>query len=524
MSNEVVNPLTGVRLSRRNMFKALGVGGVMAMPLLSSCAADSSTAGTSGSSSAAASSGAASSGASSSGPGSSVVSSSASAAASSSVDGSSAASSSLPAGGGKAFDWKQASGKTIRMLRTPHPYVSSFDSAGLFKDFTAKTGINIAFDDIPEGDYFTKLTSELSGTSSTYDVFMTGAYFIWQYGPPGWMEDLSPYITDSSKTSPDYNFEDIFEGLRTSTRWDFKKGSALGTGGQWAIPWGFETNVVAYNKEVFDKKGIKPAKTFDDFIQLATDLTDKAAGTYGVAFRGSKSWATIHPGFMTQFTREGGKDYTVADGNYTATMNSPAAVTFTKKWADLAKKAGPSGWTTYEYPNCTQDLADGKAMMVYDADSATYPKFKGTKVAGKLGWDAGPAGPDGSYATNLWTWSLAMNKAAKDDNKLAAWLFIQWATSSEVLSKAASSGSFADPVRKTVFDGAFKKTIGTSYPGYLETFEKVIGSTKIQFTPQTQFFDTTEAWAGALQDIYGGADAKSTLDALAKKNTDVVNG
>ncbi len=432
------NPLARLSMSRRSMLKAAGLAGAFAVPLLSSCA-DTSTGGTT--------------------PAAGGASTAAGATGASSASGASTA-----VGGGSAFNWKQAQGATIRMLRTPHPYVTSFDSSGLFKEFTDKTGINIAFDDIPEGDYFTKLTSELQGSSSTYDVFMTGAYFIWQYGPPGWMEDLTPYLQDSSKTSDEYNFEDIFEGLRTSTRWDFQKGSQLGSGGQWAIPWGFETNVVAYNKAIFDAKGIKPAETFDEFIQLATDLTDRSAGTYGVAFRGSKSWATIHPGFMTQFTREGAKDYTVQDGEYVAAMNSDVAVTFTKKWADLAKAAGPSGWTSYEYPNCTQDLADGKAMMVYDADSATYPKWKGTKVAGQLGWHPGPAGPDGNYNTNLWTWSLAMNQAAKEENKIAAGLFIQWATSSDVLSKAAATGTFADPVRQSVFDGAFKESIGSDYP------------------------------------------------------------
>ena len=39
--------------------------------------------------------------------------------------------------------------------------------------------------------------------------------------------------------------------------------------------------------------------------------------------------------------------------------------------------------------------------------------------------------------------------------------------------------------------------------------------TKIQFTPQTKFFETTEDWSVALQDIYAGQDAKSRLDALA---------
>ena len=76
-------------------------------------------------------------------------------------------------------------------------------------------------------------------------------------GLPGWIENLDPWLKNSSATGPDYDFEDIFEGLRTSTRWDFTTGNPLGTGGQWAIPWGFENNVVAYNKKYFDQRGIK---------------------------------------------------------------------------------------------------------------------------------------------------------------------------------------------------------------------------------------------------------------------------
>jgi multiple sugar transport system substrate-binding protein len=410
------------------------------------------------------------------------------------------------------FSWKKAKGTKIKVLQTPHPYQQSFQP--LLKEFTALTGIEVQADLVAEADYFTKLNTELASGAGTYDAFMTGAYFIWQYGPPGWMEDLRPWIDNDKATNPDYDFEDIYEGLRTSTAWDFKVGSPLGTGGQWAIPWGFETNVIAYNKAEFTKRGMKPADTFDNFIQLAVDLTDRSKNQYGVAFRGSKSWATIHPGFMTQFTREGAKDYKSSGGELTAAMNSKTAVDFTKKWAQLAKDAGPTSWTTYEYPNCTGDLGDGKAMMVYDADSATYPKNKAgaSKEAGNLAWHPGPAGPDGSYATNLWTWSLAMNSASKQ--KLASWLFIQWATGKEAMSKA-TRGAFADPTRKSVFDGAFKQTLG-AFPGYLDTFEKVVDNTKIQFTPQKNFFKTTEDWAVALQDIYAGADAQSRLDDLAK--------
>lgn len=418
------------------------------------------------------------------------------------------------------FDWKKAKGTKIRILQTPHAYQQTYQP--LLKEFTELTGIEVQADLVAEADYFTKLNTELAGKSGRHDVFMTGAYFIWQYGPPGWMEDLTPWIKNASATSPDYDFEDIFEGLRTSTRWDFKKGSQLGTGGQWAIPWGFETNVIAYNKKLFDAKGVKPAETLDDLVQLAADLTDHSANRYGIAFRGSKSWATIHPGFMTQFKREGGTDYTVEAGKLVPAMNSDKAVAFTKKWVEMAKKSGPASWTTYDYTQCSADLGNGSAAMMYDADSASYPKnVKGaSKEAGNLAWHPGPAGPDGSYATNLWTWSLAMNSSSK--NKLAAWLFLQWATGKDSMTKAAQK-VFPDPVRKSVLEGAaFRKGLD-AFPGYLETFEKVIDSTKIQFTPTTSFFESTESWAVALQDIYAGQDAKARLDTLAKDLEPKVN-
>ena len=418
------------------------------------------------------------------------------------------------------FDWKAAQGTTLNILQTPHPYQQSFQP--LLAEFEQLTGITVNADLVPEADYFTKLNTELAGGTGKHDVFMLGAYFIWQYGPPGWLEDLGPWLKNSSATSDEYDFEDIYEGLRTSTSWDFEQGSPLGTGGQWALPWGFENNVVAYNKAYFDSNGITLPDTFDNFIQLAIDLTDRSQNRYGIATRGSKSWATIHPGFMTQYTREGAQDYVFENGELQARMNSTKAVDFTEKWIEMQKLAGPTSWTSYDYPNATGDLGDGTAMMVFDADSATYPKNKpgASAQAGNIGWYPGPAGPDGSYATNLWTWSLAMNSMSK--NKHAAWLFMQWATGKEAMSKAVQGGIYADPVRKSVFDGVFKDQVADQ-AGYLETFETVIDQSKIQFTPQKKFFDTTQNWASALQDIYGGDDAQSRLDGLAKTNTSKVN-
>lgn len=154
-----------------------------------------------------------------------------------------------------SFDWKKASGTTLHILQTPHPYQQSYQP--LLKEFTQLTGIDVVVDLVPEASYFTKLNTELAGGSGKHDVFMLGAYFIWQYGPPHWIEDLKPWLENESATSAEYDFADIYEGLRKATSWDFQQGSPLGTGGQWAIPWGFENNVISYNKTYFDAHGIK---------------------------------------------------------------------------------------------------------------------------------------------------------------------------------------------------------------------------------------------------------------------------
>jgi hypothetical protein len=47
-------------------------------------------------------------------------------------------------------------------------------------------------------------------------------------------------------------------------------------------------------------------------------------------------------------------------------------------------------------------------------------------------------------------------------NKLPAWLFIQWATGKDSMNKAVEGGTYADPVRKSVFDTTFKRSPPTS--------------------------------------------------------------
>ncbi|MGH3730484.1 MAG: ABC transporter substrate-binding protein [Micromonosporaceae bacterium] len=419
------------------------------------------------------------------------------------------------------FDWKAYDGKTVRLLMNKHPYTDALKAH--VKEFESKTGIKLKIDEFPESNYFDKVTLELRSRQGNYDAFMLGAYMVWQYGPPGYLEDLNPWIKNDSATHGDFAPDDFFPNLLTAGQWDFKNGSELGGDKQWMLPWGFETNTVAYRKDVFDKLGVKPAETFDDLIELSSTLKKKAGNDmYGIAVRGSKEWATIHPGFMTMYSRLGLKDFDVDGGKLVPKMNSPEAVEFTDKWAKMVRDSGPKGWTSYTWYQASSDLGAGKAAMLFDADIAAYFQNADTPAAGKIAWHPGPKGNDGSLATNMWIWSLAMNANSK--NKGPAWWFLQWATSKEHLQYAATKQQHIDAVRQSVAtSSAYKDRLGTA-TNFIETFEAVIEDTKIQFTPQKNFFDATTSWAAALQQIYGGSDAKSTLDKLASDLEGRVNG
>ncbi|HHV63192.1 MAG TPA: sugar ABC transporter substrate-binding protein [Firmicutes bacterium] len=411
------------------------------------------------------------------------------------------------------FNWKKYSGTKIRLLLNKHPYTEAL--LGNLKTFENLTGIKVEYDIFPEQNYFDKVTIDLSSGSGSYDVFMTGAYQVWQYAPPGWMEPLEPYINDPSMTNPDYDWEDIYPNLRKSDQWNLKPGNPLGSGHQWAIPWGFEANALMYRVDMFKKYGIAVPESLPALYATAKKLNNiDGSGIAGIVVRGSKNWATIHPGFMTQYASYGARDF---DDKLNAVMNSPKAVEMTDLWVKMVREAGPKAWTTYTWYQAGSDFGAGKAAMLFDADILGYfQNVPGASAcSGKIGWAPGPKGPEGKLVTNMWIWSLAMS--AKSKNKGAAWYFMQWATGKEHLTKAAVDFAMVDPVRKSIWENPkFIAKMKENYHFY-ETFQAIIDNCSILFTPQPKFFETTTEWAATLHDIYYGEDAKKALDKLVAK-------
>ena len=432
-----------------------------------------------------------------------------------------------PAEGGEAaaapsgeFDWGMCQGESLNLLLNQHPYQQALVNE--LPNFEELTGMTVSYDVFPEQNYFDKVTIDLqAGESSTYDAFMTGAYMIWQYAPAGWMEPLEGYINDPSKTNPDYNFEDILPDLRNSEMWNLEPGAQnLGQGSQYALPWGWEANAYMYRKDIFDANGLTPPTSLDELVAVSKQLKEINPDMAGIVVRGSLNWATIHPGFMTMYSSYGCVDY---DDNMVPQMNSACAVEVTEKWIDMVRSAGPEAWTTYTWYQAGSDFGAGKAATMFDADILGYfqnqPDTAAPEVLGNVAWAPGPLGPDGQLKTNIWIWSLAMN--AGSQKKDCTWLFLQWATGEEFLTKGAVDYNMVNPVRQTIWENADFQAKMAEQTDYLDTFNTISSNDmKIQFTPQPLFFETTTEWAQALQDIYAGADTQERLDKLVNDLTE----
>lgn len=394
------------------------------------------------------------------------------------------------------FNWKAYEGETLKVLLQEHPFQEALVSE--LPKFTELTGIEVTYT-ISES-YYDDMTLDLArGKSSQYDLFMTDVYHIWQFAPAGWLEKLEPYLKDPNKTSPDYDFEDILVGLRDSTRWNLEAGRQhLGQGSQYALPFGFETSLLMYHKNIFDTYGLNVPTTPDELLVLSKQLKDLEPDHAAIAMRGDSSWEMIHSGFMNLYSGYGCTDF---DEAMIPQMNSPCAVEVTKIWLELIKSAGIENWNDYSENQMMTDFHQGKITMII---AKAFSNLENTAYAAPY-----------DQHIHVGIESLAMN--ARSKHKDAAWLFMQWATGKDFLSSAATSHQGLNPVRASVWENPEFQETRSPESTYLETFNTLIASDmKVQFTPQPLFFETTSQWAKALQDIDAGADIQQRLDELVR--------
>jgi multiple sugar transport system substrate-binding protein len=417
------------------------------------------------------------------------------------------------------INWRQAEGQSLTIGLNKHPFTESL--LPLIPQFRQLTGINVDYLILPEAEYITKLTADLSQQRGEFSVIMTGPLRNWQFVPADWILPLDDFLKNPKLTDLGwYNLNDFFPALIAANRYDGTVGGGVGSGPLWSLPVLEESYILAYRRDIFDQYNIKVPTTIEEMAEAARQVKEKV-GIPGIVARGTPSGATIATGFISGLKSYSDGQWSELDDKLKSNFHDPRSVKFTDTWVKMVRESGPPNWANMQWYDAMEAFTAGQAGMIVDADffAANYEDPKKSKVAGEVGYAMIPAGPGGKTYSGLYTWALGISKATK--NKEAAWLFVEWATAQRTLLNATLGYRNYNPARASITnDSRVQEVMGTWGGGsYLKTVAKNLETARVAWVPQPERARLGDIWARSLQEIY--FQRMSAADALKKADAEV---
>lgn len=411
-----------------------------------------------------------------------------------------------PAAGQSGFDWKKHAGKHVRFLVNSHDWTNEIIRPALL-EFERLTGIKVTWEIFPEDQFRQKLAVELVAGSGTVDGFMSLTSWDGQrFMKAGWYEPLEKYLTNPALTDPQFAFDDFFPNTRAIAT---VNGTLIG------VPLYPEVQLLYWRKDVFQAKGLAVPQTMEEFEQAAKRLTDRANNFYGYVTRGKRSAAVYT---LAPFIFNNGGHWLDAGGR--PLLTTPAAVKALEQYGRMLREWGPPGATNIHVYEVIDLMAQGRVAMATESSNivSTLENPAKSKVVGKIGYARIPRGPAGSH-TPVISWAISI--AAQSRNKEAAWHFIQWATSRDLVLRQARAKL---PVaRQSVwnspdFQGAMPREWLTSFTGALADAYPNQANPLVVAVPETR-----DAIGAAIVAAIEGQDVRTAAERAQKTVADIVS-
>jgi multiple sugar transport system substrate-binding protein len=311
-------------------------------------------------------------------------------------------------------------GTTIVVNWPAHPHYDA--AAKLVPEFTRETGIKVEIDKMQYLRMHDKQLLEMGKPKGDYDVISYVVFWKSEYVKKGLLQPMHPFLT-SGLADPGYDVADIVPGyLENIGLVGGKKGYLAGLGAQlYGIPFGAETSILAYRKDIFEKHGLKPPATYDDLARLLPVLKAKEPGMGALTSRGQAGSHAVHA-WLLHLNPLGGR---IFDDLWRPVFQLEAGVKAAKLLKEISD-TGPAGIPGYGFGEMSNAFLQGQAAMYLDTiaifGQAEDPAK--SRIAGKVGYALHPKGS--RYSSETGGFGMAIPKNAR--NSEAAFLFIEWMT------------------------------------------------------------------------------------------------
>ncbi|TJY44031.1 sugar ABC transporter substrate-binding protein [Cohnella pontilimi] len=352
--------------------------------------------------------------------------------------------------------------------------------------------VNVKVTYTPWVDYWTKLRTSLAGKGGP-DVFWMNGPNIFAYASSGLIKNLKPLIEKDSFDTSVYTpaLVDLYTYQNDL----------------YGIPYFLDSAALFYNKEIFDKTGVKypdETWTWDTIMENAPKLTDKQNGVYGfIAPTSSQN------GYYNFIHQAGG--YVISPDRKKSGIDSPEALA-AFEWMDSFMKNGysPNAQQQVE-TEALQMFGSGKAAM-FPALSVNSPQLH--KMLGdKLAVAPFPAGKQKASIVHGLSWVINNNTA----NEQEAWELVKVLTSKEGNELLGKSG-FSIPAYKGTEEGWLKSIPSLNLKVFVDSLEFGVPYPVSEKTAEWQTVETKE-----LQDAFQGKKPyQAALQTIADKMNQIL--
>ena len=412
----------------------------------------------------------------------------------------------LLAGSAMAGPYDEYKGQTLVVNFPAHPHYDAVMK--ILPEFTKETGIEVEVDQLPYLKMRERQTLELSQEEGQYDLIAYVVFSKADYVYADQLENLAKYYMNPKLANPKYDADDLIDGYVYNIGFaGGNKGYLQGkTGSLFGIPYGSETSILGYRKDIFEKHGLSVPKTYDEMLKVACEIPKLEPGMGGLSSRAASGHHASHA-FLLHLAPLGGR---VFDDNWNPIVNSEAGV----KAASALKQivdCGPEGAKNFGFGEALGAFLNGDTAMFLDTTvvAGQIDNPKKSKVVGKVGWALHPMGVRRGSQTGGFGIGIPSNA----ENKEAAFLLMQWLTSKKGDKLVAMAGG--NPSRFSTHADA---EVNAKFP-HMATFGEALKHADPDWRPIIPVWGKINADLGTTLSkvLTEGIDIQKALDGVAKR-------
>jgi multiple sugar transport system substrate-binding protein len=387
-------------------------------------------------------------------------------------------------------------GATIKlMVNQPHRLAfTDLLGPAFAKEFGGKLEVTA----IPYDQLTSKQILDVQGGDGEFDVF---DYFYFGLGDlvdAGALVDLTDWIAGD----PDIDTADFLPSIYDPY--------TLLDGKRYGLPFDGDTHVLYYNTEVFEKYGVEPPNTWDEYDAASAKITQDSGGSvYGAIVEGQQVPVILGCSFVNRLAGYGGS---LVDADGKPTLTTDAALAALQHLVDVAPSALPTPLQTgFDQANGAFLSGQGAMLDTWTDLGLKAQDPASSKIVDKWGVVPLPVGGTNTEHRTALESGFGLGVSGASAQKDVASAFVKWATAQEQnFTLASTAGSGIDPARSSVLSSPeYAKAAGIATDVIREGLEgsplvwpKAVGAVKLMQ-------DLVDQLALAIQ---GGQDAKTSLD------------